>query len=65
MRGVGVLKHTTFVGNRMLYYILMKTFNQSYSEAKKIPLRDVLFFIHYENAMQQYRSQKREQEMNK
>jgi len=32
----------------------MRTLNQPYSEIKKIPLNDALFFINYENAIQDY-----------
>lgn len=42
----------------MLYYILMKSFNQPYSEIKDIPIKDVLFFVNYDSAMQDYINQK-------
>ncbi len=32
----------------------MRTLNQPYSEIKNIPLNDALFFINYENAIQDY-----------
>lgn len=54
MRGVGVGHQSGLVGIQMIYYILMRTFNQPYSEIKKIPLNDALFFINYENAIQDY-----------
>lgn len=65
MRGVGVAKNTEKFGTSLLRYKLMKIFNQPYSELKKIPYRDVLFFINYENAIQDYIEQERDKQRKK
>ncbi|KKN42532.1 hypothetical protein LCGC14_0712180 [marine sediment metagenome] len=54
MRGAGVGHLSGLVNIQMIYYILMRTLNQPYSEIKNIPLNDALFFINYENAIQDY-----------
>jgi len=54
VRGVGVAKHSKEIGVCMLRYILMRTFNQPYSEVSNIPLGDAFFFINYEEAIQGY-----------
>ena len=54
MRGVGVGHQSGLFRIQMIYYILMKTLNQPYSEIKKIPLNDALFLINYEIAIRDY-----------
>ncbi len=65
MRGVGLNNQSSLVRIQIIYYILMRTFNQPYSEIKKIPLNNILFLINYEEAIQDYIKQQIDKQRNK
>ena len=62
---MGVGNISGLMNIQMIYYILMRTLNQPYSEIKKIPLNDVLFLINYEEAIQDYIKQEIDKRRNK
>ena len=65
MRGVGLNNQSSLVRIQIIYYILMRTLHQPYSEIKKIPLSDVFFLINYEEAIQDYIKQEIDKRRNK